>query len=84
MARTIHPFPSHWHLTVVPQIPQAGDDVWTDKIRLDRGEDGPPQYFPGTVYRAAVEGEAPTHYPDVPNGRGHKGFVLRAPMQRGP
>ena len=77
MARSpfLPPFPSDWALVVEAVVPEEGFDSYVDRIRLDRGPELAPQYFPGTAYRAAEPSETATHYPTVRNRRGGFGFV---------
>lgn len=63
---------------IEPTVPQEGQGIYSDRIRLDRGPSAVPHYFSGTSYRPAKPGEAATHYPDVRNELGATGFVIRS------
>lgn len=67
-------------LTRVKHIPpKPGTTHFADVVEIDLPSEPRVLLEPGTCYRAAKPGEAPTHYPDVPNGYGALGFVVDGP-----
>lgn len=64
---------------VIPTIPKGGELAYSDLIEVTNEGGTVSKTASGTTYRATRDGEAPTHFPTVPNYHGRLGFVINEP-----
>lgn len=67
--------PDELDITVEPTVPRPGDLAIVDVVSVTFAS-GETKKWPGTCYRSAIPKERPTHYPEVLNGLGQRGYVV--------